>query len=536
VQPPHDTTDEDPHRRSGPQHEPARSIVAHGHHREQLGCLDEVLLGGLSVERCVDQGNNIHCRAEEYFNTSPDPSPPSLEPSEWLIKSRPIAALWAAANLRTSQMPYIVVAVETSIPWTTAETTVKFEGQVLTLRPGSKTLFPTVVLKYAPDTRERYFEGLELIRRFLSSIAWTDRSGIKDVMTSGGGFPVNLGRSDTFGVTVMGNWRVDCLPEPADKRARLALALYREALNLEHVSIPYAFLGLFKILNIGLPTGKKQIEWTNAAIPNIKDHRAVERLTELRASEPDLGEYLYASGRCAVAHAFNDPTINPDDTADTLRLSRDFPVARALAEHFIESELGIKSYSTILSEHLYELDGFRKIFGDAAVQNMKAGEAAIINKAPNFPRLTIRLDGKEAKEIAFVGVAVTAIGITKGAVILYCVSSDKRLKLALGLDFANERLVFDPEGGISVTDDGSVEAVDHEITAMEYFRGMILNGRTEVISAETGERLGRTDAFVGVNIDLTGTIDNLDRTIAKLKEERNARTATQEGEGKAAGK
>jgi len=50
---------------------------------------------------------------------------------------------------------------------------------------------------------------------------------------------------------------------------------------------------------------------------------------------------LYASGRCAVAHAFNDPVVDPDDPKDVFRLSADMPVAKALAEHLIEHEYRI---------------------------------------------------------------------------------------------------------------------------------------------------------------------------------------------------
>ena len=424
-------------------------------------------------------------------------------------------------------MPYVVVAVETSVAWTTVDVTTKFEDRTLTLRPGSATLYPTVVLKYDPHTQEAHAEAIAVVRRFLSSLAWVERFGIQSVMTGGGGFPVQLGRSDVHGVQLLGNWRADYLPEPADDRGRLALALYREALVLEHVSVPYSFLGFFKILNIGLPNGNKQKGWTNAAIPKIKDHRAVQRIVELRGTVPDLGEYLYESGRCATAHAFNDPIVNPDNVADTLRLARDLPVAQALAEHFIETQLGIKTYSTVLSEHLYELDGFRAILGDDLVARLKANEAPPLPQPPPaFPSLTIRLDGRDGG-VEFANMITAALGISEGAIVLFCASQDGRLKLALGLDFVNERLVFDPEREIRIKDDGSVDAVDHGLMRLRFFRGLVLNGRTEVVRADTGERLGRTDAYVGMNIDLNGTIENLDAAIASLTEIRTTRAAPQ---------
>ena len=57
----------------------------------------------------------------------------------------------------------------------------------------------------------------------------------------------------------------------------------------------------------------------------------------------DIGEYLYASGRCAVAHAGTNPTVDPEDPEDMDRLCKDLPLIRAMAAHVIEKELNVKS-------------------------------------------------------------------------------------------------------------------------------------------------------------------------------------------------
>jgi hypothetical protein len=435
-------------------------------------------------------------------------------------------------------MPYLVAAVETGVPWTTTEAEVQFEGRTLTLRPGSKTLYPTVVVEYRPDTREAQADALGLVRRFLSALAWTGRSYIRIAMVSGGGFAVRIGRSDIGDITVAGVWRADYLPEPDNEGSRRALAFYREANGLETTSVPYAFLGFTKILNIKLSKGNDQIAWMNATLPKLKDHRALERLAELRQSTTDVGEYLYGSGRCAVAHAYGE-SVNPDDVSDTLRMAQDLPVAKALAEYFIEHELGVKSRSTIYAEHLYELDGFRKLFGAEIVAKLKAGEAPTLDMLRVFPNLTIRLDPSAvvAERIAFANLRVAQIAISDGVAVLYCISPDERLHLAVGLDFANERLVFQPAGGTQIVDDGSVSTIDHAIVRLRFFREMLLNGRTEICDADSGERLGRTDAFVATNIDLGASIENIDAALEELEAERTRRVAgLQTQTGCAAGK
>lgn len=108
-------------------------------------------------------------------------------------------------------MPFIVVAVETSVAWTTTEAAVQFEGRTLTLRPGSNTLYPTVVLAYEPDTEKTRADALGVVHRFLSALSWTERFAVQVVTIGGGGFPVQLGRAEVGGVTVLGSWRSDCL-------------------------------------------------------------------------------------------------------------------------------------------------------------------------------------------------------------------------------------------------------------------------------------------------------------------------------------
>jgi hypothetical protein len=115
--------------------------------------------------------------------------------------------------------------------------------------------------------------------------------------------------------------------------------------------------------------------------------------------------------------------------------------------------------------------------------------------------------------------------ITKGLGVLYCVSLDRRLQLALTLDFAHERLGFDAEHGIRIKADDSVEAIDHAIMRLRFLRGMISNGRTEVRDAATGRRIGRTDPCLPVNIDPQRTIDNIETQMKSLGTERAARSA-----------
>ena len=430
-------------------------------------------------------------------------------------------------------MPYAVVAVETRAGWPSAETSIQFHGRTLTLRPGTAKLYPTVYTKYEPDTQEESARAHSLLRRFLSALAWSGEEPVRDVFAGGGGFPVQLGRAeelpkDREPSTTPFRWEppANYLPEPSDRRALLALALYREALGLEHDNIPYAFLGFAKVLNLS-GGGKKQVEWINNEIGNLKDHSAKKRLSEIQASEPDIGEYLYGSGRCAVAHAYNDPVVDPDDASDTRRLGSDLPVVKALARRFIETELAVKTRSTIYSEHLYELEGFQELLGADLVAHIRTIGTAEGVTAPKIPPISVRIDLHGIDDEAeFANLQPSRLSIKKGLAVLYCVSPDDRLEIALILDFDGERLVFDPEQHVQIKKDGSVEGIDHAMMRLRFLRGMISNGRTEVRDAATGRRIGRTDPCLPLNIDSSKTIENIDGQMKLLETERTLRAAT----------
>jgi hypothetical protein len=138
---------------------------------------------------------------------------------------------------------------------------------------------------------------------------------------------------------VIGDCHLKTLLNPAEPKAKLALALYREgwSVNLE----PYKLLGFYKVINILFHYGRDQEKWINDHLRYVKGRRALERIDHIKSENGDVGHYLYASGRCAVAHAFGDPVVNPDDPTDLNRIRSDIPLMCELAQVAIEREFGI---------------------------------------------------------------------------------------------------------------------------------------------------------------------------------------------------
>jgi hypothetical protein len=279
---------------------------------------------------------------------------------------------WVVANVRSSvAWPLQVEVVDFRghriflVPRSTA--TVVADGSTITHYPFAAVNLPAG----APFT-----DGHRLLSHFLSSLCWVEGAGITVEHWSGGSRAHPMGQSRMGGL-VTSQFELDYLPDPTDQQVRWALAFYREGLSLDRSNVAYATLSFFKILNIIADTGAKQRSWINANFADFGSNNQVKfeitrRISELQNSGvADIGTYLYESGRCAVAHAGTNPTVDPENPEDTERLAKDLPLIRAMAAHVIEKQLKVKSRHTIWHEHLYELAGFEELLGPEVTGRLK---------------------------------------------------------------------------------------------------------------------------------------------------------------------
>lgn len=230
---------------------------------------------------------------------------------------------------------YLVVGIESGIFWPAKNIRVSFGGYDILMRPATRDRAPSIVLEYEPPMTTD--EALLIARRFLSSLSWVERGCLREIMVTGGGIPVHVGRGSTNHINPY--FRINNLPDPQNQKARLALALYREALGVN--SVPYRFLGFFKIITVLYKKRSDQIGWINRTIGAIRDSSAMKRISDLPRQHKNVGKYLHDLGRCAVAHAYTNPVVDPDDPSDTSRLTADLPVIQSLAEYIIEHEFAI---------------------------------------------------------------------------------------------------------------------------------------------------------------------------------------------------
>jgi hypothetical protein len=243
----------------------------------------------------------------------------------------------------------------------------EYGGLTLHIKPGHGEAVSLISTFLEDNTK--YTEAQLIINRFLSAMAWKEGKAFVTLGgIAGGALPTerdkprfNYSEGRVLRGAIISQLDFEHLQNPPDDKQKLALALYREGLN-SRIAQFYRFLSFFKILNIKFATGKAQIGWINANLGKIWNFIAQERLAELQKTEPDIGEYLWKEGRNAIAHANTDPILDPDIPTDRTAATRDADLMHGLAEVLIQEELGVPSQRKIWQEHLYELEGFKRLF------------------------------------------------------------------------------------------------------------------------------------------------------------------------------
>jgi hypothetical protein len=384
---------------------------------------------------------------------------------------------------------YRTIGIDTHIPWPAKERVIAFRGREFHLLPGSDKFARMIWVR--TDTEFTQVDADKLILELLSALAWAEQA---EALTTVGNWctaPVNIGKGP---IGVIGDGNFDYLPDPPDPKAKLALAFYREGLSVNLT--PYQFLGFFKVINIVRDKGADQIQWIKDNLQHVTDKRALTRITAISATEPDVATYLYVSGRCAVAHAF-DPNnvVNPDDPADLIRLSEDLPVIRELARIAIEREMGVKSNRDFHRDHLYELEGFRTLFGDGLVVRIKAKEAVLPDDVPIPNMLALRVRDHDRVEL-FESMDATVVYVRDARVRIRLGSACHRLVVFITLDFARESLVSDPLTDIQYQDDGTPEAAKMMLQWAQVHRWWFGgNGVIELWDTANDKRVARAQHY-----------------------------------------
>lgn len=391
---------------------------------------------------------------------------------------------------------WVVANIDTSIAWPVDVHEITFAGVKFWVLPVTTDAYPGIAARLDGISRENLEK---LMLQLLSAISWVDGGGISLNSFSGGSLPGSMGRSQEGGYTIRSEFDYPYLPEVEGDKAKLALALMREGRGLNHTA--YSFLSFYRVLEVAIGNGQKRKEWMPNALDRLQDSRASQAVADLRAEGiEDVAKHLFDSGRCAIAHASSDPIINPDDPADTRRLFQELPIMMNLAVLAIEEKLGVKTSSTIYREHLYELAGFKEIFGEQLVKQISEGDMIEAGQQLNLPNISFRLRGKPPFP-PLENLEPVLVQQTGKSVQLRYAKEDRSIEVRFILNFEKERLEFDIHDGIyGSSDDDSPEFAETKSHMLEFTKWYFMNGRLEIINTESGKEISRKDAFIPVNV------------------------------------
>jgi Methylamine utilization protein MauJ len=205
---------------------------------------------------------------------------------------------------------WIVANIQTYGFWPVNAQKVMYRGHAFWIMPVTREYYPGVAMKLPPGKNRAECE--ELLMRFISNLSWVKKRGFMVEGISGGNLPRPMGRDKwSVGVSICDEFDLSYFPEPASYEALLALALMREGRGINHPA--YAFLSFFKVLEVAFPDSKKRATWIDDNVASVKGTGVKEALESLAKNGiTEIGAHLFDSGRCAVAHAKQQPIVDPD--------------------------------------------------------------------------------------------------------------------------------------------------------------------------------------------------------------------------------
>jgi hypothetical protein len=421
---------------------------------------------------------------------------------------------------------WIVANVLTNSFWPIAAQKVRWRGVDIWIMPITKSSYPAVAMMVPPGKGRAQCE--ELLMRFLSMLSWVEERGFMVDGVGGGNLPRPMGRFKEGGFSICDEFDLSYFPEVTGERAQRALAFIREGRGLNHAG--YAFLSFYRVLEVAFPKDAARIAWISAAISGLTGFGVKEALDGIRAqgnaTAKDIGKHLFKSGRCAMAHGARKPIVDPDKPGDLRRLTSELPIVRALAVKAIEEVFGVDTRGTSFRKHLYELDGFKKILGPDIVAHLQKSTALAGQPMVEIPDISVRIRRK-AQYAPLEGLRCKGLGQNSKLVHLHFESPQGDVNFEFALDFGAERIQFDLFRDIGVCDTGSAESAERIHDVRRFWQDYFGNGQLHIVNTETGELIGRKDAYLPTNMFLDHEAAAADlalwKTLAEQRRERDRR-------------
>jgi hypothetical protein len=238
---------------------------------------------------------------------------------------------------------FINVSVDTEIEWPRKEAVITFGRWELISFPPSRDHDASLHLDLFRAGLSDV-EAISVFNQLLSIASWLDDT-FAVLLPGWSGNPVPdrpPRQTRRWPSSILDSWCNSWQPLK-DERARRALAIYREAVNMDDFhSVPYAVLGFYRILESAYREGAERTQNLEKEVAQMlaKNNINERQLREIgftpKDSPEQIARFLKEAGRDAVVHANKEPLVNPDDASQQRRMSVAASILRSAARSCIE--------------------------------------------------------------------------------------------------------------------------------------------------------------------------------------------------------
>ncbi|WP_459199276.1 methylamine utilization protein MauJ [Ralstonia pseudosolanacearum] len=397
---------------------------------------------------------------------------------------------------------WVTVGVASSIAWPKDDVWVEYDGVEYLLhgarQQGEHHIAPCIS---TPADRDDVDEALSRLYRFTSVLGFYKRGYVDVTGQNWGTHMIRYSNPrDTFTTTLQGGERAfNCnhMPVIEDDQVRQALAFLREGRRLERVHEPYSFLSFFKVIESQFQP-KDRVAWVEQNLALITDEQAVARINALRGQGIDVNQHLFASGRCAVAHAsVGGNIVDPDIPADRKRIAADLDIIAALANRYIKFDAGVPDEMDVYKTR-DRVAPWHALMPSAVVAALKAGghlkNAEDLGKL-NGATVSVRLwPDTPAKQFEAMTLLPTESG--DGVVKFIALSARGTIVLSFAMDVAKGRMhTLLNEGGMR----SGVEISEEDVEDYTRYFHSVVGNRIVELNVEGAEPVD-CEVVIPVNI------------------------------------
>lgn len=354
--------------------------------------------------------------------------------------------------------------------------------------------------------QDDYNVALEFMCRCLSEISWLYNTRMEFLTSGGGGHKIPVNVQGRFYRILNAIDLTDYKQIAFNKKQKLALGIYREAVNSK--SIFYRYLSFSRIINIMHKSGWQQKEWINTNLSKIKQAEKIVDSLHAVGIE-NIGKHIYESGRCAIAHATysSGDVADSDSMGDRNRLDREMNLIQELAQIYIKDVLYLRD----MKYWYYEWRSFRFI---ELIRPMLL--SLTFQKQNNFKN-KLFVFGIRLRKSLFQYPSFSSLNF-----VIHPISHTKLLITTLEDELIHIKFIFDVNNWSFEVKQGDISLNDSYITPnisliKEYYRflhDLFRNDEIVLYDPSTKAVLARTTPFLPMNINVPKTLEGFRRIIS----------------------